>query len=135
MSFVRATHHISRMGDRKTVRLQSRQLNAAEGMVRDNAADDKSDAIRTALDRGFTDLGYYSSNSELQQILSLTGRVLSLATAAWLAATWLMPVSYRLPAILMAAGAAVCFGAEKVSEIRNGRQWAPAGGPFGGRAD
>lgn len=112
------------MGDPHSVRLRSRQNDAVDDMVETGAADDKSDAIRTAVDRGLEDLGYYSETTTMtQELAGMSGRALSLLTAGWLAFTFAYPVAYRVPAVVLAFSAAGCLGLERAIEAKRAGKW------------
>lgn len=46
------------MGERKSIRLSTQQLDALEEMERQGDADNQSEALRTALNAGLRDMGY-----------------------------------------------------------------------------
>lgn len=108
------------MGDRVTIRLEKRQIQAAKRMEEANEADNQSEAIRQLINTGMAENGYGNgeppTNTTLQKLTRESARALAYVGIGWLVVTWLMPVAFRLPAAAVLMASVGLFGFERVLE-------------------
>lgn len=101
------------MADRKTVRLENRQLAALSDMEEDEAADTESEALRTALNVGLAELGYYNgtgrSDGTLIQITHRLADAFALLGLMLLGVTWWYPLGLRMFVVAPFGASIACY--------------------------
>jgi len=110
------------MGSRETVRLENKQMEAAAEMERQGEADNKSEALRTAMNVGFSEMGYLNGNgreaqdTRLRAAASRFGEAFGLLGFMWIGVSFFMPLEFRMLAIAPFAASAACFGLDRLLE-------------------
>ncbi len=85
-----------------SAKFDKRQRDGLAEIQEDGLADNTSDAIRTAVDAGLSELGYTNGSHDQTRLEWLAGelaRVFAYLGLGWLAATLYFPVGFRLYAV------------------------------------
>lgn len=105
------------MGDRKSVRLNQQQLRAIEKMQDNGEAKSQSEALRTALNVGFVQLGYFNNNRQrdtsLRRLVREAGKLSTYAAIFALGMSLFYPFAFRVPVMILIIGGMVLFGVDK----------------------
>jgi len=110
------------MGERKSIRLENKQLDAAGEMERQGEADNRSEALRTAINVGFSEMGYLNGDgretqdTRLRAVASRFGEAFGLLGLMWVGVSFFMPLEFRMLAIAPFAASAACFGLDRLLE-------------------
>jgi hypothetical protein len=108
------------MGKRTTIRLETRQIRAAERMEESGDADSQSEALRQLVNAGMEELGYGNGETPhtttLQRLTRESARALIYVGVGWLLLGWMFPVSYRAPAAAVVVAGAGLLAFERVLE-------------------
>lgn len=108
------------MGDRVTIRLENRQIQAAGRMEEAGEADNQSEAIRQFINSGMAEEGYGNgeppTDTKLQKLTRESARALAYVGIAWLVVAWMFPVEFRIPAAGVLFSAVALAGFERVLE-------------------
>jgi len=120
------------MGESNTVRLESHQWEAVDEMETDGLADNRSEAVRLALNVGLSELGYAvrQEQSRLERAGNLVGWACGFIALAWLGVTLAYPVELRLPAVAALLASLTGFGIARAASAGSVRDW--LGGVVGG---
>lgn len=104
------------MAKRKTVSLNTHQLDAIEKMQEHGEADSQSEAFRMALNVGFVELGYlngHSKDTSLRRLVREVGKLSTYAAIFALGMSLFYPFAFRVPVLILIVGGMVCFSVDK----------------------
>lgn len=106
------------MGESNTVRLESHQWDAVKEMENDGLADNRSEAVRLAMNVGLSELGYAVNHerSKLARAGDLVGWGAGFVALAWLGVTLAYPVGLRMPAIAALLASLTGFGVSRLAD-------------------
>lgn len=108
------------MGDTVATRLDNQEIEAIEDMIESGVADNQAEALRQVAHTGFVELGYINGErreeTALQKLTHESARALAYVGIGWLIVTWLLPVTFRLPAALVLVVAVGLLAFERVLE-------------------
>lgn len=105
------------MADKVDVRLSSDQMNSLQAMQDEGLADNRSDAIRTALDRGFVQLGYRNGQKRDTRLRLVTRRLadaFALLGVMWIGLSFWLPIEYRAYAVAPLLASVTCLTIDRV---------------------
>jgi len=104
------------MGDKVTLNLDTAQSEALQEMERDGSADNISEAGRTALNSGLSELGYLNGRKErdVGWVLGTLGFVSAVLAMAWLGVTIWLPVEFRTGAMLFLSVSVLAFALDRM---------------------
>jgi hypothetical protein len=108
------------MADRKTIRLEKRQIEALSDMVDDDFADNESEALRVALNIGLTKLGVLNgaaTDTSLRRIARHTGFGLACIGAFVVGLTYFGAVTWRLLAVVPFLMSMTCYAIDRVLAV------------------
>jgi len=101
------------MGERKSLRFETQQLDAATDMVETGQADDQSKAIRKFIDEGMRQYGYTANGTEHTQLRWMAKELAKLTSyigVGWLVFFWAFPVQFRMAGAFILLMALVLTG-------------------------
>lgn len=108
------------MGERKSIRLSTQQLDALDEMTRQGDADNQSEALRTALNAGLRDMGYRNgekADTTLRRNIRRSGNVLAMMALGLLGVVLVYPVEiFRLAVVAPAIMSVTMYATDMVLE-------------------
>lgn len=104
------------MGERKSIRLERKQLDGISAMVEGGDADNDSEALRTALNAGLAELGYRNgerNDTTLRMASRRFADAFSLLGVMWLGMSFWLPIEFRIYAVGPFAASVACLAIDR----------------------